>query len=92
MTTSGSVDREQDIKSWLTERLASHLSRPESEINAEVPFVEYGLDSVAALSLFGDIEEKFALYLEPAVAWEHPTVTAMAAFLDQEQRASANVG
>ncbi|WP_035793685.1 acyl carrier protein [Kitasatospora mediocidica] len=90
MTVPGSVDLEQEIKSWLTERLSAHLSRPQSEINTEVPLVEYGLDSVAALSLFGDIEEKFVLYLEPAVAWEHPTVTAMAAFLAQEQAASSS--
>ncbi|WP_371497196.1 acyl carrier protein [Kitasatospora sp. NBC_00374] len=89
MTVQGSIHLEQveqDIRDWLVERLSSYLSRPESEINTEMPFAEFGMDSVAALSLFGDIEEKFELYLEPAVAYEHPTVTAMAAFLAEEAR------
>ncbi|MFJ1705652.1 acyl carrier protein [Kitasatospora sp. NPDC088346] len=89
MTVQGSIHLEQverDIRDWLVERLSSYLSRPESEINTEMPFAEFGMDSVAALSLFGDIEEKFELYLEPAVAYEHPTVAAMAAFLAEEAR------
>ncbi|MER8187609.1 acyl carrier protein [Kitasatospora sp. NPDC094015] len=82
MTVQGSIHLEQveqDIRDWLVERLSSYLSRPESEINTEMPFAEFGMDSVAALSLFGDIEEKFELYLEPAVAYEHPRGRAWAA-------------
>ena len=42
-----------------------------------MPLAEYGLDSVAALSLCGDIEEEFGLIVEPTVAWDHPTVQAL---------------
>ncbi|BAJ28560.1 MULTISPECIES: acyl carrier protein [Kitasatospora] len=81
---------ETEIRGWLIDRLSESLSRPRHEINPDMPFIECGLDSVAALSLFGDIEEKFGLYLEPAIAWEyHPTVTAMAAYLASEAGASA---
>ncbi|MEU2081780.1 acyl carrier protein [Streptomyces albus] len=69
---------------WLTARLAAFLQRPAGSIDPRTPFAEYGLDSVAALSLYGDIEEEFALYLEPTVAWDHPSVEALARHLADE--------
>ncbi|MCX4554404.1 acyl carrier protein (plasmid) [Streptomyces sp. NBC_01387] len=75
---------EGEILGWLAERLGTHVSLPLSEINPDVPYVEYGLDSVAALGLFGDIEEKFGLVLDPIVALEHATVRQLAAYLAVE--------
>ncbi|MER5768705.1 acyl carrier protein [Streptomyces sp. NPDC001985] len=73
---------------WLADRIALYLKRSPSEIVFTVPLAEYGLDSVAALSLCGDIEEDFDLVLEPTVAWDHPTVDALAAHLVEELRAA----
>ncbi|MGI5351762.1 acyl carrier protein [Streptomyces sp. CA-250714] len=75
---------EREFARWLTARLAEFLSRPAEDIDPRTPFAEYGLDSVAALSLYGDIEDEFALYLEPTVAWDHPTVEALARCLADE--------
>ncbi|MFE0875678.1 acyl carrier protein [Streptomyces smyrnaeus] len=69
---------EREFVRWLTARLAEFLGRSADDIDPRTPFAEYGLDSVAALSLYGDIEDEFALYLEPTVAWDHPTVEALA--------------
>jgi acyl carrier protein len=79
------VMSESEILGWLTERLGTQVSLPISQINPDVPYVEYGLDSVAALGLFGDIEERFGLVLDPSVALEYSTLASMAAFLAVEQ-------
>ncbi|MGK5627332.1 acyltransferase domain-containing protein [Streptomyces sp. URMC 123] len=65
---------------WLVERLGSYLGRRVAE---DVPFAEYGLDSVAALSLYGDIEEDFGPLIEPTDIWAYPTVRRLAAHLAQ---------
>ena len=47
-------------------------------------FTEYGMDSMFAVCLCGDIEEHFELPVEPTLAWDHPTVEMMSAFIDRE--------
>lgn len=65
-------------REWLLERLRHYLGRPVSET---VPLSEYGLDSVIALSLYGDIEEEFGPLVEPGDIWSHPTVRDLARYL-----------
>ncbi|WP_055532237.1 acyl carrier protein [Streptomyces graminilatus] len=77
----------ESLSNWLADRIALYLRRTPSEIAPTVPLAEYGLDSVAALSLCGDIEEDFDLVLEPTVAWDYPTVEALAQHLVEELRA-----
>ncbi|GAB3666372.1 acyltransferase domain-containing protein [Streptomyces sparsus] len=63
---------------WLVERLGTYLNR---SVPPDQPFPELGLDSVAALSLYGDIEEEFGSLIEPTDIWVHPTVNELARFL-----------
>ncbi|WP_443052871.1 acyl carrier protein [Streptomyces sp. NBC_01186] len=83
---------EREFADWLAARLSEFLQRPVHGIDPRTPFAEYGLDSVAALSLYGDIEEEFGLCLEPTVAWDHPTVEALARHLTAESAAAQSAG
>ncbi|MEV7870621.1 acyl carrier protein [Streptomyces sp. NPDC088124] len=74
----------ESLTTWLAERIALYLKRRPDEIDPDVPLAEYGLDSVAALSLCGDIEDDFDLMVEPTVAWDYPTVHALAGHLMEE--------
>ncbi|MEV8594617.1 acyltransferase domain-containing protein [Streptomyces sp. NPDC052012] len=65
-------------REWLLERLAHYLGRPVEET---VPLSEYGLDSVVALCLYGDIEAEFGPLVEPDDIWAHPTVREFARYL-----------
>ncbi|MFC3575160.1 acyl carrier protein [Streptomyces yaanensis] len=82
----------EELTTWLSDRIALYLKRTPAEIVPTVPLAEYGLDSVAALSLCGDIEEDFDLVLEPTVAWDYPTVSALAAHLAKSLGAEAAAG
>jgi acyl carrier protein len=79
------------LTTWLVDHIAIYLNRAPGEIDPAVPLAEYGLASVAALSLCGDIEEEFDLILEPTVAWDYPTVNELAVHL-QESLAESEGG
>ncbi|MEW2418689.1 acyl carrier protein [Streptomyces sp. NPDC046866] len=66
------------LQQWVTARVAVYLDRLPETIDPHVPLAEYGMDSVCALSLCGDIEDVFGLPLDPQLAWDHPTVAALA--------------
>lgn len=73
-----------EIHAWLSERIAFYLEVPADVVDPSVKFVEMGLDSVYALTMCGDIEDRFELTVEPTIAWDHPTVDALAAHLHDE--------
>lgn len=72
------------LHSWLLDRLSLYLQRPAVAIDATVPLAEYGLDSVCALSLCGDLEDQFGLAVDQTLLWDHPTVESLLGFLETE--------
>ncbi|MCJ0871759.1 acyl carrier protein [Streptomyces sp. AP-93] len=74
----------QEIRDWLVHRVAYFLECPVSQIDATAHLVEIGLDSVYALTLCGDVEDRFGLLVEPTMAWDHPTVDAITVYLAGE--------
>ncbi|WP_228644446.1 acyl carrier protein [Microtetraspora sp. AC03309] len=74
---------DHDLRRWLTERVAGYLQRPPAEIDPTVKLRTYGLDSIHALSLCVDVEETVGLLVEPTLAWDHPTIDAIAAHLTE---------
>jgi acyl carrier protein len=68
-------------RGWLLDRVALYLGRDAQSIDPTVPLAEYGMDSVCALSLCGDLEDEFGLVVEPTLLWDHPTVQSLLAFL-----------
>ncbi|MFD5572531.1 acyl carrier protein [Streptomyces cadmiisoli] len=73
--------RTPDLEGWLTERVAFHLHRSPREIDPDTPLADYGIDSVAAISICGEIEEHFRLAVAPTVAYDYPTVHAIGGHL-----------
>ncbi|MFF6781351.1 phosphopantetheine-binding protein [Streptomyces sp. NPDC012510] len=74
----------ESLGTWLVSHVAAYTRLSTDEIDRTAPLTDYGLDSLAALSLCGDIEDEFDLVVEPTVAWDHPTVEALAAYLLDE--------
>ncbi|MHC0432327.1 acyltransferase domain-containing protein [Streptomyces sp. O3] len=76
-TAPGDPD-EGVFTAWLSERISRHARREVRE-GEELP--AWGLDSVALLGLFGEIEEEFGSLLDPADLWAHPTIRDLARYL-----------
>ncbi|MFK4070915.1 acyl carrier protein [Streptomyces sp. NPDC029674] len=79
--TAGQAAYATELRGWLTARLAVYLARPQSAIDHDTPLAQYGMDSVWALSLCGDLEEEKDLIVAPTLVWDHPTVSAIVAHL-----------
>ncbi|MDT9701429.1 acyl carrier protein [Streptomyces sp. P17] len=84
-TVATTVDTSpQAIRAWLTDRVAYYLERSPADLDEGAQLAEMGLDSVFALTLCGDVEDRFGLVVEPTMAWDHPTIDAITAYLAAE--------
>ena len=66
------------VAAWLQDRIAVQLKQPPGSIDPRRPFVDYGLDSVQALALTGDLEAWLGQDLPPTLVWDYPTIEALA--------------
>lgn len=71
----------EEIQQWLSTRIASLLKTSPNDIDAELPFSFYGLDSVAALGLSGDLENWLKRPLDATLTWDYPTISLLAQYL-----------
>jgi acyl carrier protein len=69
------------IELWLVSQISKIAQREENQINKDCPLAEYGLDSLNAVGLSGDIEDKLGIEVEPTIAWDYPTITQMSEHL-----------
>lgn len=73
--------QEAEIRSWLTSRLADLLKINPDDIDTDLPFEQYGLDSEQAVSLSGDLQEWLGRPLDPTLLFDYPTVRGLAEYL-----------
>jgi acyl-CoA synthetase (AMP-forming)/AMP-acid ligase II/acyl carrier protein len=69
------------LQSWLLERVARLLRVQPHEVDPQRHLSEYGLDSAASVLLAGELERKLGRSVPATVAWDHPTLAAIASFL-----------
>jgi acyl carrier protein len=67
------------VESWLAGRVVAYGKIDVDSFTADTPLAELGLDSVYALTLCGDIEDEFALEVDPTIVWDYPTIRLLAA-------------
>lgn len=84
------AQREQAIQDWLVNRLSEWLAIDAREISIVDPFANYGLSSVAAVSLSGELSDWLGIELSPILAYEYPTVEALARYLAGQVEASVS--
>jgi len=72
------------VETWLVSQIAGMLGIDPSAIDRRQPFASFGLDSAQTVSLIGDLEAWLGRSLSPTLAWEFPTVEALAEHLAGE--------
>jgi acyl carrier protein len=74
-----------EIQDWLRRKLAARLRAAPQAIDVNRPLDEYGIDSMEAVALTGELETLLERRIEPTAFWDHRTVAALAAFLAGEE-------
>jgi acyl carrier protein len=70
-----------DIRNACVASLAAILQVETHKIDTRVAFDRLGLDSVMAVSLFVDLEQRFNLELSPDAIFEYETVDALCEYI-----------
>lgn len=72
------------IKNWLISEIGELLSVDARDLSVYEPLGNYGLSSMTGVILSGNIEEWLGIKLDPAVAWDYPTIELLASYLAEE--------
>jgi 6-methylsalicylic acid synthase len=59
--------------------VAGQLGLAEADVDADLPLVELGVDSIMTVRLRRQLEKQTGLSLPPTLLWEHPTAAAVSA-------------
>jgi acyl carrier protein len=72
------------IQGWLVDWAAAELDLDPMEIDPHQAFLSYGMDSMHAMMLVGDLEGKLGTRLSPTLAWDYPTINDLARHVVEE--------
>ena len=72
------------VQDWLVDRVADYTERAPHQGDPTIPLAELGMDSVSAVALCGEIEDRWMLDIDPTLVFEYPTIAAIATYLTAE--------
>jgi acyl carrier protein len=72
---------ETAIREWCTRYLSQVLDLPPDQIGPDVRLVRLGLDSASAVHFIVELEEWLGAELAPELAFDYPTIAALAGYL-----------
>ncbi|MCP4658098.1 MAG: AMP-binding protein, partial [bacterium] len=76
------------IENRLVTYLARELCLPPTAIDVRQPFARFGLPSIGAVAMVAEIESWLGRRLPPTLAWDHPSIEALARHLGEEPSAA----
>ena len=82
----------QQIKEWLVSRIGRELPLGAGYLDTSEPFASYGLTSIRAVMLSGEMAEWLGRKLSATLLYEYPTIDALSAHLSGEDVAPIPAG
>jgi phthiocerol/phenolphthiocerol synthesis type-I polyketide synthase E len=73
-----------EIQQWLLTKLSEMLAIDPASIDITAPLKNYGLHSVNAVGLSGDLEQWLGRTLSPTLLYSYPSITQLVTFLANE--------
>jgi acyl carrier protein len=69
------------IQQWLVNRIAGIAQIPSEQVDVELPFAEFGLDSIQLFEISGDLQKFLGQEISEIIAWDYPTITKLSRYL-----------
>jgi acyl carrier protein len=76
------------IEGWLVAKIANLTKVNAEEVDIDEPFANFGLNSIDAVSLSGDLEDMLGCSLSATLLWDFPTIRELSAYLAEEASAT----
>ncbi len=86
---NSSMSNQTIVENWLKNQLATQLSLDANSIKVTEALTRYGLDSIDAVTMVGDIEDVIDEELPSTLFWDYPTIAQSAQFLADNYDVSA---
>lgn len=75
-----------EYKNWLIAQIASEASIEEEEVDCDVTFDQFNLDSLAIVSISFEMESQFQLEnVDPSLFSEYNTINKLCVWLENQQ-------
>lgn len=71
----------QEAVEWITSYLSRRLDIAPASIGLDVPFTEYGVDSIFAVIMSVDLADWTGHDLPPNLLYEYPTIKGLAGYI-----------
>src|SRR5262245_22511681 len=68
----------ESVQDWLVNWLAAEFALPVEVIDPNKAFLAYGMNSIQAMMVVGDLEDALRRRLSPTLVWEYPTIAGLA--------------
>lgn len=72
------------IKDWIANKFLLYCKVSIEDIDYSKPFSYYGLDSLKALTIIGELEEWLGIEIPSTLLWDYPTIDKAGDYLFSE--------
>ncbi|MEM9948335.1 MAG: acyl carrier protein [Cyanobacteria bacterium P01_D01_bin.36] len=67
----------EEIREWLVNYMCRHLAIEPKEIDLDLEFDSFGLDSAVIIEMTAELEDYLGNMLDPTVVYEHHTINRL---------------
>ena len=83
---SENTQTKEAIEEWLISYLAENLKIKKDEIDVDIPFDRYGLDSSTAMIMTGDLRDFIGFEIDETLPYDYPTIESLSQYVFDAQK------
>ena len=84
MSTTQTARSYEEIKEWMINEVAKILGIEADAVDTDREFFSFGIDSIVAFSVIGDLCEWIGKELPATLLWEYPTINSLSQYISEK--------
>jgi len=73
------------ISDWISDKFSLIFNIPSEQIDIHKNLSDYGLDSINAIAVTGELEEVFEIELPASLLWNYNTISKIAEYISAQK-------